>query len=302
MDNFSGQNLESMGLSVAKDPAVCLVYNIFGQRGQRVSRSDFYRTILKEQREITAEALNQKDKNTPKICAEGDSWIIILWPWSQILGYHRTFFDVIQEKLYYNNELGYPGDTFQQMLTEKDYENPMKSGIFDFFIFSGGGNDVLGGGALYDLLKWRESGHQSENPKYYVDDRILHDRLETLKSGYLTIAKEAWVWSSQKTRMLVHGYDYPIPRRNEPWLGRPFESRGYDLIADADLIGTILELLVDRFYAMLEDVAAESANVIVVDLRRVCAGRWHDELHPTTAASRDFAQRFIDVIGPPRVG
>jgi hypothetical protein len=97
--------------------------------------------------------------------------------------------------------------------------------------------------------------------------------------------------------MLVHGYDYPEPRPGEPWLGVPFAAKGYDLVQDEDLIKAILKYLVDSFYTRLESVAAEAMNVTVVDLRGICAGRWFDELHPMTPASRDFAQEFIDIMG-----
>ena len=101
--------------------------------------------------------------------------------------------------------------------------------------------------------------------------------------------------------MLVHGYDYPVPRAGEPWLGKPFADKGYDLAGDAALISGIIALLVDSFYAMLNGVAANEGHVTVVDLRGVVAGRWNDELHPEAEASRDLANKYVEIIGPPLV-
>jgi hypothetical protein len=293
-------NLPRMGYDLVRDPSVSLVYNVIGHGGNRASRRLFFEGAFAQERGLVGQKV---DQSNVKICADGDSWINILWPWSSILGYHRTLFDVIQSKGYYTVDVAYPGDTFQMMLAEKDYQGSIMSGIFDFFVFSGGGNDFLGGGALYDVLKWQEDGGGSTDPRQYLYLDALEERLGILRAGYITIADEISEWSGEKTRMLVHGYDYPVPRKNGPWLGRPFESKGYDLVESALIIEKILTYLVDSFYEILHDVAtaARARNVTVVNLRNVCANRWFDELHPTTPASIDFAQKYLGVIGPPSV-
>ncbi len=270
-----------------KDPDICLVYRRRKSGGQVVTHAG-------------PEAGPEAAGSDPKICADGDSWINILWPWSGAFGYNKTFFDCLQDDGYHNTSVAWPGDTFEDMVAKKDYKQPIQSGIFDYFIFSGGGNDVLGGGALRALLKNKSAGGGSTDPADYLDADRLNDTVLKLRTGYMQVAAEIRVWSAG-TRMLVHGYDYPVPRAGEPWLGLPFADKGYDLVGDAALIQGIIALLVDSFYAMLAGVAADEAHVTVVNLRGICTGRWNDELHPEAEASRDLADKYVEIIGAPLV-
>jgi hypothetical protein len=281
-------------LRLEKNPSICLVYDVYDSRGKVLAPKQVYDEYLIEER-TSWRRQSLKEAVGPKICADGDSWINILWPYSAVFGHQKTFFDVIQED-YRTTDVAYPGDTFQQMLLEKDYRGPIGSGIFDFFIFSGGGNDVLGGGALVELLRWKTDGGGSTDPKRYLFLPLLKSALHGLRAGYLEIADDVKAKSTNKTHMLVHGYDYPIPRPDGVWIGKPFHSKGYDLRRDKELIAAILKHLVDQFYSMLEGVARSRRNVTVVNLRNVCAGRWNDELHPKAAASKDFSMKFRSII------
>ncbi|TKT76147.1 hypothetical protein [Aquamicrobium sp. LC103] len=285
---------QPVSVRLEKNPSVCLVYDVYDEKGRLVPRREMMERYLQEDRGAFRRRTLRSAAGS-KLCADGDSWINILWPLSAALGHHRTFFDVLQER-YRTTDVAYPGDTFQQMLAEKDYRQPIQSGIFDFFIFSGGGNDVLGGGALVELLRWKADGGGSTDPKKYLFTTLLKQTLDRLRDGYMEIADDVRAKSSGRTRMLVHGYDYPIPRGDGVWIGRPFQSRGYDLRTDKQLIAAILKHLVDRFHSMLDTVQRRKRNVTLVDLRGICNGRWNDELHPKLAASRDFALRFREIL------
>lgn len=272
--------------SFEKDPDVCLVYNAFGLDGGALKKEEIFgRLPSTAKREEALKTL--AEQAGLKICADGDSWINILFEISQAFGYEKTFFDVL-EGHYYSASTAWPGDTFDQMLLEKTFKVHIDSGIFDFFIFSGGGNDMLGGGALGKLLKNKADGAGASDPEQYLKlDRIV-SAVDKLRSGYLEIAQIVRV-RSPATNMLVHGYDYPVAKADGPWLGTPFIQRNFDLQQDKALIAKILKYLVDRIYGMLGDVALKSNNVTVVDLRNVVKGRWADELHPKREASEDIA-------------
>lgn len=277
------------GRSMKKDPEVALAYRIFGPNGR--DETDELRARLRaarQSREIAPAA------NLVRVCADGDSWINILWPWSTLFGHEKTFFDVIEENVsYYSRSVGYPGDTLADMLAARDYRQPLGSGIFDYFIFSGGGNDVLGGSALVALLRDRQAVGSSPDPHDCIDPDALATAVATLASNYDFIARDVRAADTGVT-MLVHGYDYPAPRAGQPWLAVPFTAKGYDLTADKELIAAILRHLVDAFYDMLEGVAGKHAHVQVVNLRNVVDGRWNDELHPQEAASVDLAAKFTE--------
>lgn len=287
----------AFGRKLIKNPDICLVYDLVGRHGVPLTRDDLQANEKSAGIELQLEALANEDGI--KICADGDSWIEILIEFSHLFGYHRTFFDVLEER-YRTATTAWPGDTFEKMLQEKTYTQHIDSGIFDFFIFSGGGNDVLGGGALTGLLKSKNDGGGSSDPADYLKLDRIDDALKKLRSGYMDIAQYVKV-KSPKTVMLVHGYDYPLAQPDGPWLGSPFQKRNFDITHDKALINSILAYLVDRFYSLLEDVARANSNVILVDIRGVVNGRWADELHPKREASRDIADIYQEIMERSRV-
>jgi hypothetical protein len=89
----------------------------------------------------------------------------------------------------------------------------------------------------------------------------------------------------------------PLPG---PWLEPGFREKGYDDLAER--IGVTRELI-DRFYAMLNDVVSLPAfsHVSVVDLRGTLSidltsdrykEWWGNELHPTFKGFRKVADLF----------
>lgn len=279
-----------------KDPAICLVYHTRDLRGRYLSKSEYLSLDIEGQlSHADVEALSG---SRPKICADGDSWLNILYEISEYFGYEMTFFDVIEERKYYARSVAWPGDTFEQMLLERDYRSLVGSGIFDYFIFSGGGNDLLGGGALTQFLRHRADVGGSD-PENYLRIDLVKDVLRRVEAGYMAIADDVIALSRpHSTKMLVHGYDVPTPIKDGPWLGGPFTRRGFDLKKDKALINDILTYLVNELYDLLHRVEAKKTNVKVVDLRGCVAGRWNDELHPKKAASIDIAARFTEITGP----
>ncbi|MDX0116491.1 hypothetical protein GOC07_30580 [Sinorhizobium meliloti] len=273
-----------------KDPAICLVYHVKDRRNRYIQKEEALQLYAAASRDAAAAR-----KSNIRICADGDSWINILWPLSGLAGYQPTLYDFL-EGWYYAPNVAYPGDTFEQMLVKKDFRSLVKSASFDFFIFSGGGNDVLGGGALTQLLRARSSGTPND-PGSFIRLDILDRTIRKLEDGYNEIARDVAILSSPKrTQLLVHGYDVPKPVQGGVWLGGPFTRRGFSLTQDITIIESILTYLVDRFYEMLERVEGAHDNTTVVHLKDVVGNRWNDELHPKRAASQDLAKKFSNVI------
>ncbi|MCA1444600.1 hypothetical protein I6F07_31335 [Ensifer sp. IC4062] len=278
-----------------KDPGICLVYHVKDAQGRYLTDEQAVRAL--QSSALSADTWAARKESGIRICADGDSWINILWPLSALAGYAPTFFDILEGR-YYARNVAYPGDTFEQMRQKKDYRRLVKSASFDFFIFSGGGNDILGGGALTELLRPRISGTPAD-PSSFLRLDVLERTMRLLEEGYNEIACDVETLStSKRTQMLVHGYDVPMPVANGPWLGQPFIRRGFSLTDDGALIEGILTYLVDRLYDMLERIERAQNNVTVVRLKGVVKGRWNDELHPRKAASQDLAKKFVAVMEP----
>ncbi|TPJ72647.1 hypothetical protein [Mesorhizobium sp. B2-6-2] len=214
--------------------AVALVYDIYDSRGRLVPRHKVYKTATEKRRRAPAEGIGKQDKI--RVTSDGDSWVNILWPLSAAAGYDHTFSDLIEaDPRFYATGTAYPGDTFQQVRTEMDYRQHVASESFRYFVMSAGGNDFIGGGALFDLLRWRDEGDGSD-PTTHLNVSWLQMSLETLRSGYQEIADDVRQISHGRTTMLVNTYDYPLPRVNGIWLGKPLVRRGYNLQADKVLI------------------------------------------------------------------
>lgn len=214
----------------------------------------------------------------PVIVSEGDSWFqypVLLW-------------DVIDNlsKDYAILSLDAAGDTLQQMVDQGEYLTSLKSTGASVFLFSAGGNDVLGGGNLkahltpYDPSRAPEA-HLLPSFDALLDhavalyDRILRD-VEKLPGNVHTIC---------------HGYDRALPNGGR-WLGQPMMERG---ITDPAFQARIVAVMVDRFNARLAHLASHFARVSYLDLRGVVGprlDRWNDELHPQNPGYADVAERF----------
>jgi hypothetical protein len=225
-----------------------------------------------------------------KVCGEGDSWLNLL---SHISGFPKTLFDILGETFPTRN-LAFPGDTFDEVLAAKQYKSVLQSGLYKVFVFSGGGNDILGGGGLTSLLRKKSEGHGSADPADYVNQPVMKQVMGRLGKGYRLVAKEAKAFEPG-ILMLTHGYDYALPRKNGKWLGTPMQAKGYK--HDEPIAPKIIAYLVDQFNAVLKSVAHDNAHVRHVDVRGTVKTRWHDELHPKEPAARDVAKLFEKEIG-----
>ncbi|MBP1847013.1 hypothetical protein J2046_005295 [Rhizobium petrolearium] len=235
-----------------------------------------------------------------KLAIEGDSWASILWPWSKLFGYNQAFSNIIDEDFrFYMNNVGWPGDTLENIVHKTFSRNiqherdrglrvPIQSGIFDFLILSGGGNDFLGGGELQKFLRPYVQG--VSDPWDCLDKPKVDRIFKRIRTAYLRLIEAVNLWSG-RTHIFLHGYDHAVPRHGGRWLGEPFSSRGYN--PDLKICTNIVKVLVDRMYETLGQIAAQNRRVHVVDVRGCCKGNWHDELHPNLPAARLVAQRFI---------
>jgi hypothetical protein len=251
-------------------------------RPQRTDEPAIGRGAERGARELSAAPL--------RICGEGDSWMSFL---GLSTFFPKTFFDILGET-FSTLSVGFPGHTFEQILAAKQFKQTLDSGRFKVFIFSGGGNDFLGGGALVKMLKNKSDGHGSSNPSDYIKPDKLAATLAKLKKGYRSVAKQAKA-SRSDILMLTHGYDYAIPRKDGPWLGTPLKTAGFS--HDDPLSPKIIAFLVDRFNDMLGGIDAEFAHVRHVNVRKTIKTKWHDELHPTTEGARLVAKLFEKEIG-----
>lgn len=218
-----------------------------------------------------------------RIVSEGDSWF----------QYPIMLEDTIDHLMadYAIYSLDAAGDTLQNMDKQAEFVEAIRAERPDVFLFSGGGNDVLGGGNLQTHLHPFDANLSPEQhilPSFDV-------QLRQCLTLYRQILARA-LGARPGLRVLIHGYDRPIPRKDGRWLGKPMISRK---ITDSGMQRAIAGILIDRFNDAIAQLAGQFPGVTYVDQRGV-VGRtpdaWHDELHPTDQTYAKVAEQFRDVL------
>lgn len=217
-----------------------------------------------------------------KIVAEGDSWF----------QYPFLLEDII-DQIMDQPDLAVlcfsaAGDLLRDMISSAEYITAIEQEDPEFFLISGGGNDLVGGGRLSslttpftpgrspaDYLNGAFTGFEAEIQSYY------HRLFTTLTSRF------------PRMYILCHGYDYPVPRQGI-WLGDPLRQNG---IQDPELQRQIVAAMMDRVNGVIQQVAANFANVRYLNLRNtIPVNGWFDELHPQNPGFSQLANRFIATI------
>ena len=247
--------------------------------------------LIKEQRSARDLEFRQHVRagSKPIIVARGDSWFLhpLLWETIDWLrgGYAIHSFD-------------WPGDTLDDILADKaNWQAAIQDDASDIFMLSGGGNDVIGGGAIVSHLNRFDANISDPaeylKPSYHalVDSCLM--KIQEVFEGVLKL--------SRKARIICHGYDRVIPNGGK-WLGNPMSSIG---IVDPVLQKKITDLMIDNLNQRLSSLAKQYApRVYHIDLRGVVTLGWNDELHPSEAGFRQVASHFrgvIDLLNPPLI-
>lgn len=216
--------------------------------------------------------------------SEGDSWF----------QYPFLLEDVIDQLWddYAILSFGAAGDVLRNVVEQDEVSDAIEAENADLFLISGGGNDVVGDGALRSYLNPFEPGREPEDYLSERFDAIVEDLIGVYR-GFLG----GLLGRFPDLAIVCHGYDYTVPEGGR-WLGRPMESPGLG-ITDRDLQRRILRVVIDRYNDALDALARElGPRVRHVDCRGVVGDdRWKDELHPTNAGFEDVAELFRKAAG-----
>jgi hypothetical protein len=242
------------------------------------------------------------------LIAEGDSWFD--YPFCDVL-------EVLENQGYEIESVAHKGDNLEDMAHDpgqverltKAFEKVRAQGKKPrAILLSGGGNDIAGD-EFRMLVNHANSGLPALNAT--VADGLIQERLRTAMAslvGVVTRLSESHF--GEKARVLLHGYDYPIPDGRGwlggawilpgPWLEPGFRRKGHfaEKRQDEQRVlaanARVLRDLIDRYNVMLSalvrDLAAAGlSHVRYVDLRGTLSAAlpsgykadWANELHPT---------------------
>jgi lysophospholipase L1-like esterase len=234
-----------------------------------------------------------KGYDGPIIVSEGDSWF----------QYPILLKDTIDHLMdsYAVYSLGAAGDLLKRMADKQEYVSALRETGAEILLLSGGGNDLVAGGALASHLEEFDPDLQPEDYLLPSFQNLLDDALTHYGRMFQQV-RQIFPYVS----ILCHGYDYPVPNRDR-WLGKPMESRG---IRDKGLQKAIAASMMNQFNRRLRRLAKAMPHVTYIDCRNTVGdSRWHDGLHPTSEGYGDVAKKFAREInrianarsGPPAV-
>jgi lysophospholipase L1-like esterase len=270
-------------------------------RGAGVNVANFFESL-----ERHFEYLEKKD--VPGICrivAEGDSWFL-----------HPLLEDTLDwlGKNYAISCLSAAGDRLREMLMQNDFVSEIVHERPQFFLLSGGGNDILGAESFKYCLKRYSQGEAGQSPARLIRHLFYDKRDEVLYSYrrvFRRIAEDPDIArlydAGNPLHILIHGYDYVIPGivRKGQWLRVKMMEKGIRNPLDHNAIP---RYLIDRLNEGLESLVGEYAQtenfrVHYVNLRGTLEQKanndifeqkelWYDEIHPNSEGYKYVAARF----------
>lgn len=230
------------------------------------------------------------------IVAEGDSWFN-LPEFGFPIFVPPTLVDVLALTFPINN-IAHWGDTLAQIVNAGEYISYLKTGKVKYFLFSAGGNDVLGNGRLAEFVSQRASGDNDPANAHRYITPAFEEQLREVMALYAILAENVRQLSP-KTIMLVHGYDFARPVPRGPWMGTAMESRGFHPSDNRAICRAVIAEMLSRFNTRLENFAKTSGGKVrYVSLLNVVGDAWWDELHPNKGIVGALAARFEAELTP----
>lgn len=225
----------------------------------------------------------------PYIVEAGDSWFL----------YPILLNDVVDILVNDNKKplaiwsTGCAGNTVQDTYNEKDHRHHYMEALTydvknaDIFMLCGAGNDLLGGGNLYNLLVNYTPGMK---PRETINTSNLEAELDIVLSLYTAIVRELEL-KFPELKTLIHGYDYPWSM-NDIWIGKPMNRRG--IPKDAKFRRAVGKQVIDALNVRLEKFEGKHSRVSYLDLRKTLRKKseWFDEIHPTSKGFQKIAAKF----------
>jgi lysophospholipase L1-like esterase len=171
----------------------------------------------------------------------------------------------------------------------------------DAFLFSGGGNDIIGAD-FAPLLKPFVPGATA--PDLVVQPR-LDRRLRQIEDCYRELL-DLMTDAGQPAKVFANSYDYVVPSKKGavyvgpfkvagPWLEPALTDRGIP----QPLWPALIRLLIDAFATTLDRIAADpttGGRLVRVETRNVVQGRYKDEIHPNRDGAKSVAKQFENAL------
>ena len=237
-----------------------------------------------------------------RILAEGDSWFA--YPRKYLfVGKDANIIDHLDntdEFVIYNTSSN--GDEMVSMLCGDDKFSLIKKlehNEFDYLLFSGGGNDIVGKMDFDFFIKKKTAGMSW---KECIDTDRVAMKLSLIKSSYEFLCELTKDHSKNPyIKIITHTYDKIIPSNEgfelfdtfalgKSWINPYLVRKG---ITNVDEKIKIVDYLMTGFKMVLEEVAEKYDNFKVIDTRGcVAGGEWRNEIHPDSEGFKKGAEKI----------
>ena len=253
------------------------------------------------------------------ILAEGDSWFE-----------YPIFIDEIIDHLnkrddYAIESLAYGGDWIANILYEQQYVEKLSLLRPDVFLISGGGNDLVGGHRLAQMIRDRKDLEYNNDLDLSSHDGKLsfakrcfnkefYSLMKLFKLQYKLLFEDIKMETDKfnDMKIITQGYDYAIPSsslgfgfnplhlmkpvtnwalKNGDWLLNPLLLRNY---RNHEERVAIIYGMIECFNEMMISVGKDYDNVYHIDSRGAVNPKngWYNELHPTSKEFKKIAKVY----------
>lgn len=233
----------------------------------------------------------QKRIGSKRIIVEGDSW-----------GQNPLVKDIVdhlqKDKRFSVLSFARAGDELIDMTTVKEYQkllDQVKSEQPHYFFLSAGGNDFLG-----NITRFLNVVNLPKTDDLFFNT-LFKDKLISVKAAYLKLIRDVLEHHPEIEKIVLHGYDYPIPCYTRfssvtgLWLGKPMLDYG---LKDKNDHKRVVKFLIDTLEVTLKEVAkhpASKGKVRILNFKGMAGGafNWFDEIHPKDHINKKFADKII---------
>lgn len=248
----------------------------------------------------------------PILVSEGDSWF-------QFPFFLEDVIDKLDSK-YRISSVDAAGDTLKNMVFDRpEYQTALDAqrDHFKAFLFSGGGNDIVGddgeGSSVLERIVLAFSPAQAE-AIWYITNDDFEERLAFVEKAYRAVLDHMKEHFPDRP-VLLHGYDYALPGGYEGDPRRPFYAQQNEWIGrfmggqklgfkDHLFQAKIIRCMIDRLNEVQIRLCGGNHECGVypqayhVDIRGMLPKDvdWNDELHPTDSSFLKVAQKFHDTL------
>ena len=246
-----------------------------------------YLYLRAQQKTTRAQTQSFEYVGKKSVVAEGDSWFAL----PAFLRVPAIADRIGKDGRFVMENIAHWGHTLRQIIAAQEYARVLQRARPDYFMISGGGNDLQEGLANGSFIYAYDP---ARTPDAYLTPAGMA-ALDEIEKGYQAIFDQ--VSPAYPTMpVLCFGYDYPRPLVGDGvYIGRHLRAKG---IPDRAM-EPIMDAVIDKLNARIKRVASGYAKAIFLDCRTVTKpDTWVDDMHPGVDGFKALAAQFEGGMSP----